>query len=99
MGESGLQEALFAELAAGAGVRAYGVPSHAGGLPANTGERRGGEKWTNAGIRPIRGWANRRPVELEQKEKESESEAEAEATNRGAALTPYGAIWGSGPCG
>ena len=60
MGESGLQEALFAELAAGAGVRAYGVPSHAGGLPANTGERRGGQKWTNAGIRPIRGWANRR---------------------------------------
>ena len=39
---------------------AYGVPSHAGGLPANTGERRGGEKWTNAGIWPIRGWANRR---------------------------------------
>ena len=38
MGESGLQEALFAELAAGAGVRAYGVPSHAGGLPANTGD-------------------------------------------------------------
>ena len=60
MGESGLQEALFAELAAGAGVRAYGVPSHAGGLPANTDERRGGEKWTNAGIWPIRGWANRR---------------------------------------
>ena len=55
MGESGLQEALFAELAAGAGVRAYGVPSHAGGLPANTDERRGGEKWTNAGIWPIRG--------------------------------------------
>ena len=26
---SGLQEARFAELAAGAGVRAYGVPSHA----------------------------------------------------------------------
>jgi hypothetical protein len=48
LGESGLQEALFAELAAGAGVRAYGVPSHAGGLPANTGERRGGEKWTKA---------------------------------------------------
>ena len=55
MGESGLQEALFAELAAGAGVRTYGVPSHAGGLPANTGKRRGGEKWTNAGIWPIRG--------------------------------------------
>ena len=60
MGESGLQEALFAELAAGAGVRAYGVPSHAGGLPANTGEHRGGQKWTNARFRPIRGWANRR---------------------------------------
>ena len=56
-----LGTAHFAELAAGAGVRAYGVPSHAGGLPANTGERRGhgrgGEKWTNAGIWPIRGWA------------------------------------------
>ena len=56
----GLGTARFAELAAGAGVRAYGVPSHAGGLPTNTGERWGGEKWTNAGIRPIRGWANRR---------------------------------------
>ena len=57
-----VQEALFAELelAAGAGVRAYGVPSHAGGLPANTDERRGGGKWTKAGIWPIRGWANRR---------------------------------------
>ena len=32
------------------GARAYGVPSHAGGLPTNTGERWGGEKWTNAGI-------------------------------------------------
>ena len=29
----GLGTARFAELAAGAGVRAYGVPSHAGGLP------------------------------------------------------------------
>jgi hypothetical protein len=58
----GLDTARVAELAAGAGVRAYGVPAHAGGLPANTGESRGGEKWTNAGIRPIRGWANRRPV-------------------------------------
>ena len=56
----GLGTARFAELAAGAGVRAYGVPSHAGGLPTNTGERWGGEKWTNAGIRPIWGWANRR---------------------------------------
>ena len=46
----GLGTARFAELAAGAGVRAYGVPSHAGGLPTNTGERWGGEKWTNAGI-------------------------------------------------
>ena len=52
---SGLGTARFAELAAGAGVRTYGVPSHAGGLPANTGKRRGGEKWTNAGIWPIRG--------------------------------------------
>ena len=46
----GLGTARFAELAAGAGVRAYGVPSHTGGLPTNTGERWGGEKWTNAGI-------------------------------------------------
>ena len=46
-------------LAAGTGVRAYDVPSHAGGLPANTGEHRGGQKWTNARFRPIRGWANR----------------------------------------
>ena len=30
----GLGTARFAELAAGAGVRAYGVPSHAGGLAA-----------------------------------------------------------------
>jgi hypothetical protein len=46
LGESGLQEALFAELAAGAGVRAYGVPSHAGGLPgqilANAGAAKNG---------------------------------------------------------
>ena len=46
----GLGTTLFAELAAGAGVRAYGVPSHAGGLRTNIGESRGGEKWTNAGI-------------------------------------------------
>ena len=46
----GLGTARFAELAAGAGVRACGVPSHAGRLPANTGERWGGEKWTNAGF-------------------------------------------------
>ena len=31
----GLGTTLFAELAAGAGVRAYGVPSNAGGLPTN----------------------------------------------------------------
>ena len=41
---------MILAIAAGAGVRAYGVPSHAGGLPTNTGERWGGEKWTDAGI-------------------------------------------------
>ena len=29
-------------------------PHTPGGLPANTGERQGGEKWTNAGIWPIK---------------------------------------------
>jgi hypothetical protein len=49
VGNCGLGTARFAELA-GAGVRACGVPSHAGGLPTNTGQCPGGEKLTNAGF-------------------------------------------------
>ena len=43
----GLGTARFAELAAGAGVRACGVPSHAGGLPTNT------EYWRMPGRRKM----------------------------------------------
>jgi hypothetical protein len=54
---------LFAELAAGAGARAYGVPSHAGGLPAckykywRTPGRRKMDECGN--LADFRGWADR----------------------------------------
>ena len=57
----GLGTARFAELAAGAGVRAYGVPSHTPGgclqILANAGAAKKGPMREFAGIM---GWANRR---------------------------------------
>jgi hypothetical protein len=46
----GLGTAHFAELATGAGVRACGVPSYAGGAAYEYWRTPGGEKWTNAGF-------------------------------------------------